>query len=114
VTGHIERGIVNPATVRNNPDRSRFELCVDGAVAGTADYQDTAGERVFVHTEIDPDYAGRGLARLLVQTALDRTREEGYGVLPMCSTVQHFVETHPDYQVMVPYWARERFGLREP
>ena len=97
--------------IRDNTALDRFELYVDGLHAGVAAYQDTASERAFVHTEIYPQFEGQGLGRLLVQSALERTAEQGFGVLPLCPMVHHFVESRPRYLAMVPYWARERFGL---
>ncbi|RDI63131.1 GNAT family N-acetyltransferase [Nocardia pseudobrasiliensis] len=98
-------------TVSNNTDLDRFELHVDGNLAGIAEYQDTAGERAFVHTEIYPQYEGQGYGRKLVQAALDTTRADAYGILPLCPMVRHFVESRPEYLALVPHWARERFGL---
>ncbi|MFI5778229.1 GNAT family N-acetyltransferase [Nocardia sp. NPDC051570] len=98
-------------TVSNNSTLDRFELRVDGNLAGIAEYQDTAAERAFVHTEIYPRYEGQGYGRKLVQSALDTTRAEGYGILPLCPMVQHFVESRPEYVALVPHWARERFDL---
>ncbi|MBF6213491.1 N-acetyltransferase [Nocardia puris] len=97
--------------VRDNTAQQRFEIYVDGAVAGHTEYQDTASERAFVHTEIDPRYEGRGYAKQLVAAALSRSRDEGFGILPLCPMVRHFVETHPEYIASVPQWARTRFGL---
>ncbi|WP_280264253.1 GNAT family N-acetyltransferase [Nocardia wallacei] len=97
--------------VRNNKELDRFEICVDGGLAGIAEYQDTAAERAFVHTEIYPRYDGQGYGRMLVQAALDASRDEGYGILPLCPMVRHFVESRPEYLALVPHWARERFGL---
>ncbi|WP_324192540.1 GNAT family N-acetyltransferase [Nocardia transvalensis] len=98
-------------TVTNNTSLDRFELHIDGNLAGTTEYQDTAGERAFVHTEIYPRYEGQGYGRKLVKAALDTTRDEGYGILPLCPMVHHFVESRPEYLALVPHWARERFGL---
>lgn len=97
--------------VRNNSPLERFELTVDGAPAGYIEYQDTGGERGLVHTEIYPRFEGRGLANTLIQSALDASRAEGFGVLPMCPVVLHFVNTHPEYISLVPQRARELFGL---
>ncbi|ONM46601.1 GNAT family N-acetyltransferase [Nocardia donostiensis] len=97
--------------VCNNTALERFEIHVDGTVAGYAEYQDTASDRAFVHTEIDPRFEGQGYARMLVETALDDTRRDGLGALPMCSMVRHFIETRPHYLPMVPHWARDRMGL---
>ncbi|WP_063040929.1 GNAT family N-acetyltransferase [Nocardia grenadensis] len=100
-----------PTEVRNNTALERFEITVGGEVAGYTEYQDTAGERAFVHTEVDPRFDGRGCARALVAAALDATRAEGLGVLPMCRMVQHFIESSPQYLSLVPHWARDRLGL---
>ncbi|WP_306364704.1 GNAT family N-acetyltransferase [Nocardia sp. CC227C] len=97
--------------VRRNPALDRFELLVDGLVAGVTAYQDTANERAFVHTEVYPRYEGRGYGRKLVQSALDATRDEGLGILPLCPMVHHFVESRPEYLTLVPHWSRERLGL---
>ena len=44
------------------PDRSRFEVRVDGEVAGFTEYRRCPGLIAFVHTLIDPRFEGRGLA----------------------------------------------------
>ncbi|WP_067673631.1 GNAT family N-acetyltransferase [Nocardia miyunensis] len=97
--------------VRDNTVEDRFELFVDGNLAGIAEYQDTVSERAFVHTEVFGDYSGKGYARQLVDAALDDTREQGFGVLPLCPMVRHVVQTQPEYLALVPAWARARFEL---
>ena len=97
--------------VRNNTALERFEIHVDGALAGYAEYQDTASERAFVHTEIYPQHEHQGYGRTLVGAALDASRDEGYGILPLCPMVKHYVETNSQYVASVPQWARERLGL---
>ncbi|MGW6423446.1 GNAT family N-acetyltransferase [Nocardia sp. NPDC055053] len=97
--------------VRNNTALERFELTADGAPAGYIEYQDTGAERALVHTEIYPRFEGKGMANVLTQAALDTSRTEGFGVLPLCPVVLHFVKTHPAYISLVPHQARELFGL---
>ncbi|MFE9321526.1 GNAT family N-acetyltransferase [Nocardia sp. NPDC052278] len=97
--------------VRNNFALERFEIYVDGAIAGYAEYQDTGAERAFIHTEFDPRHAGRAYGRVLVQAALNASRQEGFGILPMCPLVRQFVQTEPEYIATVPQWARQKFGL---
>ncbi|WP_280206582.1 GNAT family N-acetyltransferase, partial [Nocardia cyriacigeorgica] len=65
--------------VRNNTALERFEIYVDGAIAGYAEYQDTNAERAFVHTEIYSQYEGQGYGRVLVETALNQTRPPPHG-----------------------------------
>lgn len=97
--------------VRNNAMLERFEIYVDGAIAGYTEYQDTASERAFVHTEIYPQHEGQGYGRALVQAALNVSQREGFGILPMCPMVYHFIESRPEYIALVPQWAREKLGL---
>lgn len=98
-------------TVANNTQEQRFEVHVDGALAGHTDYKPSGENRAFVHTEISEDYAGQGLAKILIKNALDQTRAEGLGVLPFCPFVHGFITKNHDYLDLVPTWARERMGL---
>lgn len=97
--------------VRNNFALERFEIYVDGAIAGYAEYQDTGAERAFIHTELDAGHEGREYGRVLVQAALNASRQEGFGILPMCPLVRHFVQSRPEYIATVPQWARQKLGL---
>lgn len=97
--------------VRNNIALERFEIQVDGTIAGYAEYQDTVSERAFVHTEVDPRFTGPDYVRVLIATALETTYRDGLGALPMCPLVRDFFETRPEFLPMVPHWARDRLGL---
>ena len=83
--------------VQDNPDASRYEITVDGAVVGVADYRVTGDRVVFPHTEIDASMRGRGLAAKLVQHALDDVRGTGRTVVPTCWYVAQFIDEHPEY-----------------
>ena len=84
--------------VRHAPDRSRFEITIDGRMVGHADYRlDDAGRWVFRHTEVDPDHQGEGLAGTLVAGALDEVRAAGGTIVAECPYVRRFVREHPDY-----------------
>ena len=43
-------------TVADNPTAHRFEITVDGTVAGFAAYQRDGSTVSFTHTEIDPSF----------------------------------------------------------
>ncbi|MBD0322678.1 MAG: N-acetyltransferase [Aldersonia sp.] len=97
--------------VDHNKDLRRFEIFADDNLAGLATYEDAGANRAFVHTEVDPQYEGQGLAKVLIKDGLDATRDEGLGVLPFCQFVNRFVSKDPQYLALVPSWARERMGL---
>ena len=87
--------------VRDNPERRRFEVVVDGAVAGVARYQERGGRIFFVHTEIDPAFAGQGLGERLVAGALEDLRARGLKLVPLCPFVRAYLRRHPDQDDLV-------------
>jgi hypothetical protein len=95
------------------PERSRFEIDVDGRLAGFAAYRRDDPELiVFTHTEIDDAFGGRGLGTTLVRAALDAARDRGLAVRPDCPFVRAYVARHPDeYLALVPERLRPRLGL---
>lgn len=92
-----------------------FEITVDGAHAGLVTYHDRSGPagvtRALPHTEIDDAYQGRGLAKILIQAALDQTRDAGLQVLPFCPAVRGFIAKNPEYVDLVPLDRRAEFDL---
>src|SRR4051794_8909245 len=83
--------------VSDDPARSRFEVLVDGESAGQAVYELRPGTIVFLHTEIDDAYGGRGLGGTLVRAALDSARERGLHVVATCPFVRGWIQKHPHY-----------------
>ena len=98
-------------TVTDVSDRRRFEIAVDGAVLGFAEYRRRPGVISFIHTEIDPAHKGEGLGTLLVKAALDTARAEGLAVLPYCPFVRGFIDRHREYLDLVPVERRAKFAL---
>jgi uncharacterized protein len=84
-------------TVDHAPDRRRYEIAVDGELAGFTEYLDRRGERVFIHTETDSAHAGQGLATRLIREALDDTRRSGLPIVARCPFVAAFVKRHPEF-----------------
>ena len=99
-------------TVLDVPEWSRFEIHVDGRLAGFAQYRTKPGLLVFTHTEIDDAFEGRGLGSALVRAALDAARSRGVGVRPDCPFVRAYIARHPDeYLDLVPEELRARLDL---
>jgi predicted GNAT family acetyltransferase len=98
-------------TVSDNPEAERFEITVDGTLAGFAQYKLARDRIAFVHTEVDDAYEGQGLAKVLVTHALDEVRGRGVGVLPFCPYFRSFIAKNPEYLDLVPEGDRERFDL---
>jgi predicted GNAT family acetyltransferase len=100
--------------VTENRGESRFEVEVDGKVAGFVSYQRGKGVIAFMHTEIKDEFEGQGLGGKLVAGALDTAREEGLQVLPYCPFTRSYIAKHPEYLDLVPEDRRAEFELPGP
>jgi predicted GNAT family acetyltransferase len=88
-----------PTEVVQDPSMNRFELVVDGEVAGATDYQIRDDTIVFTHTEIDPSRREKGLGGELVRGALNLVRAEtDYRVVASCPFTAKWIDEHADYQ----------------
>lgn len=87
--------------VVNNPERHRYEIHVDGALAGVAAYSRRPGVVTFTHTEIDPAYEGQGLGSVLARSALEEVRGSGEQIVPLCPFIAAYIRRHPQYVDLV-------------
>ena len=71
--------------VKDDAAQHRFELLVDGEVAGKAVYQARAGAIIVTHSEVDPRFRGQGLANVLaaLEQGVD-SFESSFGELGGC------------------------------
>ncbi|MBX6381426.1 MAG: N-acetyltransferase [Microbispora sp.] len=89
------------ARVVDNAAASRYEILLDGVVAGFAQYRLRDGSMVLPHTEIRDEFEGRGLGSKLVGAALDGARAAGLRVVPLCPFVACYIQRHPEYRDLV-------------
>ena len=82
--------------VSDNPSELRYELFVDGELAGLIRYRRLPDALALVHTEVEPRFEGRGLAARLVAGALADIRERGLHIVPICPYVREYLERHPE------------------
>lgn len=98
--------------VTHNEAARRYELSVDGQVAGVANYRRDGNVIDFTHTEIVSSRRDEGLGSILVEAALDDAKRQSLSVLPHCSFVRQHIAEHPDqYAALVPADRRMQFGL---
>jgi predicted GNAT family acetyltransferase len=83
--------------VRDAPDRSRYEVTVDGELAGFAAYRDRDGARVFTHTEVFDAFEGKGVGSVLARGALDAVRGTGVPVVAQCPFIAGYIARHDEY-----------------
>ncbi|WP_148613500.1 GNAT family N-acetyltransferase [Nocardioides rubriscoriae] len=97
--------------ITENPAEHRFEIRYGDRLAGFTVYEVEDAGYAFMHTEIEPDLEGHGLASRLVRVAMDAMTERGVAVLPFCPYVASWLTKHPDHLDLVPADRRAGFGL---
>ena len=97
--------------VEDNRDRHRFEVLVDGTVAGFAAYRLGDDTLTFTHTEVGDEYEGQGVGSQLAAAALDAARDARLAVVPVCEFIASYIEQHPEYVELVPEDRRATYGL---
>ena len=82
--------------VRDNAERRRFELDVDGQVA-FSNYSRSGNVLTILHTEVPEALNGRGIGSALVRGELDTARAQGWKVVARCPFVAAYLARHPEY-----------------
>lgn len=82
--------------VSDRSELGRYEIRVDGEVAGISEYRLQPGEINFIHTEVSGAYKGQGLAGRLVEFAVTDARARGLRIIPSCSFVRKWISEHPE------------------
>lgn len=84
---------------QNNEKNGIFELFYEGEKAGEMTYTWAGSDKFIIdHTEVDPKFGGKGLAKQLVLAGVNFAREKGVKVIPLCpyakATIEKNTELH--------------------
>jgi len=83
---------------RDRPEKSRYEISVDGRLAGVVTYELAGDQITLVHTKVGRAFEGRGLGSRLAKDVLDDIRGRGLAVRLECRFMARYVRSHPAYQ----------------
>ena len=100
-----------PCTVRDNPEKHRFEIDLGDGSFAIAEYTLPAGKIIFTHTEVPSQHEGKGLGTELIEFALAAARERGLKVIPICPFFAAYMQRHAEVQDLLEDSWRHRFGL---
>ena len=79
-----------------------YELRIGDTTVGQLTYRRLrSGRRSLMHTEIEKEYRGRGLANALIRGALDDLQRQGATASVFCPAVHAFITRHPEYEALV-------------
>lgn len=91
------------------PAASRYEARVGAALAGWVDYRRMGTRLVAIHTEVPPEFGGRGIASRLVRHVIAEARGAGERISPLCPLFAAHFERHPeDADVLAPGRSKPR------
>lgn len=82
--------------VTDAPDDHRYEVHLDGVLAGVLEYKVKNDRIALIHTEVRPEFEGHGVAAAITRFALDDARGRGLRVIAICPYVRRYLETHPE------------------
>ncbi|MFZ0708959.1 MAG: GNAT family N-acetyltransferase [Terrimicrobiaceae bacterium] len=82
--------------VAHNVSRNRFEVAL-GEQAAFAEYRVEGDRMIFTHTEVPPEFRGRGIARKLVLAGFDAAASNNLKIVPLCSYVARMLREHPEF-----------------
>lgn len=83
-------------TVTHHPDRTRYELAVDGELAGFLDLRPAGDSVILAHTEVDDRFEGQGIGGELVRETILALHAEGKTVIPTCPFAAAYISRHPE------------------
>jgi predicted GNAT family acetyltransferase len=86
--------------VVHNIAAKRFEIIIDGKTAFSK-YLLVGEKMIIEHTEVPVGLEGKGIAGLIVRTALDYARAQKLKVMPLCPFTAAFIHRHAQYQDLV-------------
>ena len=78
------------------PQKGRFGVDL-GRGQAILDYRIEGNTMYFLHTEVPPEFEGRGIASRLARAGLDFARQNGYQIVAYCSFIEGYLQRHPEY-----------------
>jgi predicted GNAT family acetyltransferase len=80
----------------NVPEARRYEARFGEQLAGWVDYGRVRARLVALHTEVLPEFGGRGIGSALVRHVIADARAEGFTITPRCPLFRTHFERHPE------------------
>ena len=83
--------MTDPIVTRNDA-ASRYEIHLDGVLAGFSDFIPGDGSVVFTHTETLPEFSGQGIGLALTKAAVADAVSRNETIIPLCPFVRRYLE----------------------
>jgi predicted GNAT family acetyltransferase len=83
--------------VVRNDKKNRYEVFYGGELAGFGEYEERDDETVFIHTEVDGAFSGKGLGSILAEQAVEDVIARGRVIRPLCPFIKAYLDKRPQY-----------------
>ncbi len=87
-------------TVMDNREERRFEVVL-GDEKAFIEYSDDGDVIAMTHTEVPPEFEGKGVGSWLAKGALDAAKNAGKKVNPACPFIAAYIKKHSEYESLV-------------
>lgn len=85
--------------------KGEIQLFSDDKKAGKMDISVIGKKLTVYHTEVDPEFEGKGFAKILLERLVSYARENDLKIVPLCPFVHAQFKRHPEEYNDV--WLRE-------
>lgn len=82
--------------IKDVPAARRYEARIGDKLAWWVDYGRVRSRLVAVHTEVLPEYGGRGIGSALVRYVIADARAGGFTITPRCPLFAAHFARHPE------------------
>ena len=86
----------------NDAAAGRYRLLLDKTEVGFIEYDPVGTDSILLkHTEVLPQFEGKGYGSQLVSRMLDDVRQQGKTIIPICPYALNFIRRHGEYHDLV-------------
>ena len=83
-------------TIQDVSEARRYEARIGEQLVGWVDYGRVGSRIVAIHTEVPPEFGGRGIASSLVRRVVADARAAGATITPRCPLFASHFKRHPE------------------
>ncbi|WKW46911.1 GNAT family N-acetyltransferase [Myroides sp. JBRI-B21084] len=84
---------------KQDDNKGAFIAEENGAKAGEMTYSKAGADKIIIdHTEVNPEFNGKGVGKQMVLAAVDYARATGIKILPLCPFAKATFDKNKDIQ----------------
>ncbi|GIZ08992.1 GNAT family N-acetyltransferase [Flavobacterium sp. UMI-01] len=88
--------------IDKNKHNGAFEINNNGKTVAQMTFRFSGATKIIIlHTEVDSEYKGQGLGKLLLSNAIAFAQESALKILPLCPFAKAYFDKHPEWNSIV-------------